>query len=77
MDCNNCPICSCNQSYRGYAIMWILLLVVVSINDAYSPDATIQVPIKTEKECKQAVTNMTYWSKLNNYRITSVCKKLY
>jgi hypothetical protein len=57
--------------------MWILLLVVVSINDAYSPDATIQVPIKTEKECKQAVTNMTYWSKINNYKVTAVCKKLY
>jgi hypothetical protein len=57
--------------------MWILLLLVVSINDAYSPDATIQVPIKTEKECKQAVKNMTYGSKLDNYKITAVCKKLY
>ena len=57
--------------------MWILLLLVVSIHDAYSPDATIQVPIKTEKECKQSAKNMTYGFKLNNYKITAVCKKLY
>ena len=40
--------------------MWILLLLVVSVNDAYSPDATIQIPVKTEKECKQSAQNMTY-----------------
>lgn len=57
--------------------MWILLILVVSVNNAYSPDVTIQVPIKTEKECKQAAKNLTYGSKLNNYIITSVCKKLY
>lgn len=57
--------------------MWILLLLVVSINDAYSPDAIIQVPIKTEKECKQAIKNLTYNSKINNYKVNAVCKKLY
>jgi len=57
--------------------MWILLILVVSVNNAYSPDVTIQVPIKTEKECKQSAKNLTYGSKLNNYIITSVCKKLY
>ena len=57
--------------------MWILLLLVVSVNNAYSPDVTIQVPIKTEKECKQSAKNLTYGSKLNNYKVTAVCKKLY
>jgi hypothetical protein len=57
--------------------MWILLLLVVSVNNAYSPDGTIQIPIKTEKECKQSAKNMTYGFKLNNYKITAVCKKLY
>ena len=57
--------------------MWILLLLVVSGNDAYSPDATIQIPVKTEKECKQSAKNMSYGSKLDNYKITAVCKKLY
>jgi hypothetical protein len=56
--------------------MWILLLLVVSIHNAYSPDVTIQIPIKTEKECKESVKNITYDSKLDNYKITAICKKI-
>lgn len=57
--------------------MWILLLLVVSVHDSYSSDISIQVPVKTEKACKESAKNMTYGSKKDNYVVTAVCKKLY
>lgn len=54
--------------------MWLLLILVIHTDNVYTPETTIRVPVKTEKECKQSAKNITYKSKL--HVINAVCKKL-
>jgi hypothetical protein len=55
--------------------MWILLILVVNIHDAYSVSTKIQIPYATEIECEKAAAALTFISKSDDFKVNSICKQ--
>jgi hypothetical protein len=55
--------------------MWILMLIAVHISDPRDVPAKIQIPFESQAACEYAKTNMTYWIKFDQFKVTSECKK--
>lgn len=55
--------------------MWTLLLLVVNIHDAYSVSTKIQIPFANEIECEKAAASMTFTTKLDDFKVSSICKQ--
>jgi hypothetical protein len=55
--------------------MWILILIAVHMNDPRDIPARIQIPFESQAQCEYARSNLTYWIKFENFKVTSECRK--
>jgi hypothetical protein len=57
--------------------MWILMLLCVNMTNPNDIPGVVTLDFKTEQECHQAFTSMTYWLKFDSFKVTGQCIKKY
>lgn len=53
--------------------MWILFMIVVHVNDPRDIPGKIVLEFKSEKQCQEVLSSISYWTKFSWFKVEGNC----